>query len=185
MFCKIPWHFANKSYICTYSYLSYYLVIYLFLTILMDSYGFFGIFFFLDSYRFFGIFMDSLGFFECSHHSFRILMDSLGFFGILMDSLGFFGYSYQCFRILWDSLGFFNLFQISIIFEFLANTQMMLSFSKNFESTWYILWLFFAQNHQSFLAVRCSKKSPHQETGFGNRERLKVLNDTKLVLNEH
>ena len=29
------------------------------------------------------------------------------------------------------------------------------------------------------------KKSPCQETGLGNRGRLKVLNDTKLVLNEH
>ena len=32
----------------------------------------------------------------------------------------------------------------------------------------------------------CKKwqKNPHQETGSGNRGRLKVLNDTKLVLNE-
>ena len=29
------------------------------------------------------------------------------------------------------------------------------------------------------------QKSPNQETGLGNRRRLKVLNDTKLVLNEH
>ena len=29
------------------------------------------------------------------------------------------------------------------------------------------------------------KKSPGQETGLGNRERMKVLNDTKLVLNEY
>ena len=29
------------------------------------------------------------------------------------------------------------------------------------------------------------QKSPGQETGLGNRGRLKVLNDTKLVLNEH
>ena len=29
------------------------------------------------------------------------------------------------------------------------------------------------------------KKSPNQETGLGNSERLKVLNDTKLILNEH
>ena len=35
--------------------------------------------------------------------------------------------------------------------------------------------------------VCCKKrqKSPNQETDFGNMERLKVLNDTKLVLNEH
>ena len=33
--------------------------------------------------------------------------------------------------------------------------------------------------------VRSGKKSPNQETGLGNRGRLKVLNDTKLVLNEH
>ena len=33
----------------------------------------------------------------------------------------------------------------------------------------------------------CKKwqKSPNQETGLGTRERLKVLNDTKLVLNDH
>ena len=37
----------------------------------------------------------------------------------------------------------------------------------------------------SSLAVRSGKKSPNQETGFGNRRRLKDLNDTKLVLNEH
>ena len=29
------------------------------------------------------------------------------------------------------------------------------------------------------------KKSPNQETGLGNRGRLKVLNDTKLFLNEY
>ena len=33
--------------------------------------------------------------------------------------------------------------------------------------------------------VRNGKKSPNQETDFGSRGRLKVLNDTKLVLNEH
>ena len=38
--------------------------------------------------------------------------------------------------------------------------------------------------HQSSVAVRNGKISPGQETGLGNRERLKVLNDTKLVLNE-
>ena len=32
--------------------------------------------------------------------------------------------------------------------------------------------------------VRSGGKSPGQEVGFGNRGRLKVLNDTKLVLNE-
>ena len=33
----------------------------------------------------------------------------------------------------------------------------------------------------------CKKwqKSPNQETGLGNRGRLKVLNDTKFVLNKH
>ena len=35
------------------------------------------------------------------------------------------------------------------------------------------------------LYTRSGKKTPGQETGLGNRERLKVLNDTKLVLNEH
>ena len=36
-----------------------------------------------------------------------------------------------------------------------------------------------------FFVVRNSKKSPDQETGSGNRVYLKVLNDAKLVLNEH
>ena len=38
------------------------------------------------------------------------------------------------------------------------------------------------------LELSCCKKrqkSPNQETGLGNRGHLKVLNDTKLVLNEH
>ena len=38
---------------------------------------------------------------------------------------------------------------------------------------------------QSCLAVRSGKKSPNQETGLGNRGCLKVLNDIKLVLNDH
>ena len=37
--------------------------------------------------------------------------------------------------------------------------------------------------HQSHLAVRISKRSPSQETDLGNWGRLKVLNDTKLILN--
>ena len=35
------------------------------------------------------------------------------------------------------------------------------------------------------LAVRGGKICPGQETGSGNRGRLRVLNDTKLVPNEH
>jgi hypothetical protein len=35
------------------------------------------------------------------------------------------------------------------------------------------------------IAVRNVKKSPGQETGLGNRGCLKVLKDTKLVLNKH
>ena len=38
---------------------------------------------------------------------------------------------------------------------------------------------------KSRLAVKSNKKSPNQVTGLGNRGCLKVLNDTKLVLNEH
>ena len=37
---------------------------------------------------------------------------------------------------------------------------------------------------QSRLAVRNCKKSPNQETGLGNRGHLKVVKDTKLVLNK-
>ena len=32
--------------------------------------------------------------------------------------------------------------------------------------------------------MKRQKKSPNQETGLGNRERLKVLNDTNLILND-
>ena len=35
------------------------------------------------------------------------------------------------------------------------------------------------------LAARNGKKVPTKKTGLGNRERLKVLDDIKLVLNEH
>jgi hypothetical protein len=34
------------------------------------------------------------------------------------------------------------------------------------------------------LAVRSSKKSPNQKTGLGNRGRLKVLIDIKVILND-
>ena len=43
----------------------------------------------------------------------------------------------------------------------------------------------FDRGSLSLFAVRSDKKSPNQETGLGNRGRLKVLNDTKLALNEH
>ena len=38
--------------------------------------------------------------------------------------------------------------------------------------------------YQSNLAVRSGKKSPGQDPGLENRGRLKVLNNTKLVLND-
>ena len=38
--------------------------------------------------------------------------------------------------------------------------------------------------NQSRLTVRKAKKSPNQETGLGNRGRLKVLNVTKLILKD-
>ena len=40
----------------------------------------------------------------------------------------------------------------------------------------------------SYLEPVCCKKrqkSPNQETGLGNKGHLKVMNDTKLVLNKH
>ena len=51
----------------------------------------------------------------------------------------------------------------------------------------------FKKNHGKFncldsravLLNRNGKKSPNHETDLGNRGRLKVLTDTKLVLNEH
>ena len=45
--------------------------------------------------------------------------------------------------------------------------------------------ILFIHVFSSPLAVRNGNKSPGQKTCLGNRERLKVLNDTKLVLNEH
>ena len=36
---------------------------------------------------------------------------------------------------------------------------------------------------QNWFTIRNRKKSPNQETGLGNRGHLKVMNDTKLVLN--
>ena len=42
-----------------------------------------------------------------------------------------------------------------------------------------------ATNLKYCLAVRSGKKSPYHGTGLGNRGHLKVLNDTKLILNEH
>jgi hypothetical protein len=41
------------------------------------------------------------------------------------------------------------------------------------------------KRYKSPFAVKSGKKSPTQETGMENRGRLKVLNHTKLVLNEH
>ena len=38
--------------------------------------------------------------------------------------------------------------------------------------------------YESCVAVRSGKKSPNQETGLGNRGHLKVLNDTKFILND-
>ena len=37
------------------------------------------------------------------------------------------------------------------------------------------------QSPRAVLLKEISKKSPNQETGLGNRRRLKVLNDTKLI----
>ena len=177
MFCKIPWHFANKSYICTYSYLSYYLVIYLFLTILMDSLGFFG------------ILIDSLGFLWILWDFLNVLIIPLGFLWILWDSLGFLWIPWDSSDILINALGFFGiLWDSSICFNYFWIPHKYTNDVELFKELWKYMvhtLTFFAQNYQSFLAVRRSKKSPHQETGFGNRERLKVLNDTKLVPNEH
>ena len=46
----------------------------------------------------------------------------------------------------------------------------------------------FFENFENSLELSCCKKrqkSPNQETGLGNRGRLKVLNGTKLILIEH
>ena len=47
-------------------------------------------------------------------------------------------------------------------------------------------WSFlFCQGFRAALLYEVAQKSPRQETGLGNRGRLKVLNDTELVLNQH
>ena len=54
--------------------------------------------------------------------------------------------------------------------------------------TSFLVWTFTISYSKTALEPVCCKKqqkSPNQETSFGNRGRLKVLNDTKLVLNEH
>ena len=38
---------------------------------------------------------------------------------------------------------------------------------------------------RAVLMYVATKKSHNQETGLGNRGRLKILNDTQLVLNKH
>ena len=42
----------------------------------------------------------------------------------------------------------------------------------------------YAKRYLGRLAVRNGKKSPEQQTGFGKKGRLKLLNDTKLILND-
>ena len=59
-----------------------------------------------------------------------------------------------------------------------------------FESYLYIYLVIVGQTskHRPIIEPVCCKKrqkSPNQETGFDNRGHLKLLNDTKLVLNEH
>ena len=49
---------------------------------------------------------------------------------------------------------------------------------------WGTLDVFHAPMSMCGLAVRNGKKSPNQETGLQNRGRLKVLNVTKLILND-
>ena len=47
-------------------------------------------------------------------------------------------------------------------------------------------WSFlFCQSFRAASYNKVAQKSPRQETCLGNRGRLKVLNDTKLVKNEH
>jgi hypothetical protein len=42
-----------------------------------------------------------------------------------------------------------------------------------------------SRGREKEVVIGNGKKSPGQETGLWNRELLKVLNDTKLVLNDH
>ena len=51
-----------------------------------------------------------------------------------------------------------------------------------FPSFFLALLIHFGANQ---IDVRKGKKRPGQETGLGDRGQLNVLNDTKLVLNEH
>ena len=44
------------------------------------------------------------------------------------------------------------------------------------------LCMYYVITFLGLCCIRCSKKSPNQETGLGNKGRLKVLYDTKLVI---
>ena len=74
-------------------------------------------------------------------------------------------------------------FKINIFLEARAEILSFLVYLKTPRGHFEINWPLEAQ-----LELSCCKKRQKisgQETGLGNRERLKVLNDTKLVLNEH
>ena len=66
---------------------------------------------------------------------------------------------------------------------------LLLSLSENFDpagGTWEILAVSLKKIlYLSRFSVRNSKKSPNQEAGLENRRPLKVVKDTKFVLNEH
>ena len=58
----------------------------------------------------------------------------------------------------------------------------------SFDFVTYVYQILVMISREFLIELSCCKnrkKSPNQETGLVNRERLKVLNDTKLVLNEH
>ena len=63
------------------------------------------------------------------------------------------------------------------------NEDCVVSYTSGFHP--HLLFSLFVYLLYSCLAVRSGKKSPNEEIGLGNRGLLKLLNDTKLVLNEH
>ena len=80
-----------------------------------------------------------------------------------------------------------------IIQENGVNTIVMPILSMEFGKTQNIVKICKSIKFAFFVTVKpirgscCKKrqKSPNQETGFGNKGHLKVLNDIKLVLNDH
>ena len=83
--------------------------------------------------------------------------------------------------IIKDQFGIIQNLQTSTILQtFLSRDFFATSYSKVALDLFHYFYCF-----QKRSCCKKRQKSPNQETGLGNRGHLKVMNDTKLVLNEH